>query len=294
MAGRALLLVVVLVAAACGGSTGSAGTPAPTIGAPGGSLDPGTSAVGGTGGPGQDLTPSGARWRIANFYRDAAGRPTDIDVYGDFNAQAGPLLKTVRYGTLSEFFDPGRLDDQGDANLSFYPAGRTGTDDQIGSQTATLKGDEVVTMAIATGENTSQNGTALGRWKTFYENGQDFPLPTAPTSGDAVLMADGVALAAFPNTTETFAFLGVDGTCLPSVEGGPDGGGQPLAPHSQQSYIYPAGSHNVTVHLANADCGAKSPYPAIPVALSAGERAWLFFYSPDDGQLQTLLVPVGS
>ncbi len=302
MAARALLVIVFLVAACSSG--GGAATPAPTLGgltgstAPGATNSPPSLGLGSPAAntPGPDVHPfrpsGGTMLRVVNLYKDASGAPTAIDIYGDFNAQTGNLLKTVPYATVTDWFDPGILDDQGDAELSFYATGRTSTDDQLGTQSATLKGTERITLVIGTGENKSSSGTQLARWKTISENANDFPLPTPPTSGDAVLMTDGIGLMAFPGTTETFMFLGVDGTCLPSVDSGTEGGGQPIGPSSQQSYIYPAGSHAVSLHLGQSECGAKGAYPDVTVDLKAGQRAFLFLYSPDGKSLKTLQVAI--
>ncbi len=229
--------------------------------------------------------------RIANLYRDASGKPTDLDIYGDFDATNAPRLITVPYGTVTDFFDPGVMDDQGDADWTFYPAGKTGRDDQIGMQQETLKATDRITMVIGDGESKSSTGTQLGMWKTIFETSTDFPLPTPPTAGDAVLMVDGVGITNLPNTSETFVFVGIDGTCLPSVEQGAAAGGEPRGPHSQQNYLYPAGSHAVSLYLTNPDCTGKSAYPDTTVALNAGQRAFLFYYTPDDKTLKGLLVP---
>jgi hypothetical protein len=296
MAARALLLVVLLVAA-CGG--GSTPTPAPTLGGLGGSTAPGSTSAPATPvatNPGSDVKPfrssGGTQLRVVNLYNDASGKPSSIDIYGDFNAQAGSLLKTVPYATATDWFDPGVLDDQGDAEWSFYPTGKTTDDDQIGNQSETLDGTERITLVIAAGENKGSTGTQLARWKAMYENGKTFPLPTAPTSADAVLMTDGIGLMAFPGTTETFMYLGVDGKCLPSVDSGVDGGGQPTGPSSQQSYIFPAGSHAVSLYLGQTDCTGKAAYPDVTVNLKAGQREFLFFYSEDGKTLKTLQLPV--
>jgi hypothetical protein len=308
MARRAgLLLTVVLAAAACSGTGGPGGSggSAPTLPGLGGSPNPGTSTAPAQtlnlqptqtsapiGGNNPSFRPSGAQVRIANLYRDADGKGQPLDIYGDYSAQAGPMLVTVPYGTVSDWFDPGLTDAQGDMELSFYPTGKTTQDDQIGSQTETLKGTERITMAIATGDHQGPGGVALGQWKVWFENSEQNPLPTAPAAGQAVLLVDGIGLQAMPGSTETFVFVGVDGTCLPSVDQGPDAGGQPWGPGSQQSYLFPAGSHAVSLHLATPDCKAKSPYPDTTIDLQAGARAFAFYFTPDDKTLNALIVPL--
>jgi hypothetical protein len=297
VAARALFLVMVIVAAACG--SGSTPTTAPTI--------PGSTAASsfvvptlppastGGGGLGNNLKPSGAKMRIANLYTPATGTPPALDVYGGFNAQAGPLLVTVPYGTISDWFDPGVLGDNGDASLSWYPQGKTGPDDSIGTQTETLKGGEVITMFIGAGDadNKTQSGLQNSRWKVFFEKATDFPLPS-PIAGKAVLMADGLALGAVPGTSETFLYVSVDGTCLPDVEGTSDNTAQPFGPQSQQNYVAPAGSKDAYIEVPGEngapDCTSKGTLTPIHYDVAAGERAWLMFYSPDGKTLKVLQV----
>ena len=65
-------------------------------------------------------------------------------------------------------------------------------------------------------------------------------------------------------------------------------------PGSQQSYIFPAGAHPVSTYLGQPDCKTKSPYPNVPVTLNAGQRAFLFYYSPEGKTLKSMLLPIGS
>jgi hypothetical protein len=305
MAGRALLLVVVLIAAACGG--GSTATTAPTLGgqpsaAPGQSAAPSlvipTLPPVGGGGGGPALKPSGAKMRIANLYTPATGTPPALDIYGGFSAQAGPLLVTVPYGTISNWFDPGVLGDNGDASLSWYPQGKTGSDDSIGTQTETLKGGEQITIFIgaADADNKTQSGIQNARWKVFFETDTNNPLPS-PIADKAVIMADGVALAAVPGTSETFLYVSVDGTCLTNVEGTSDNTAQPFGPESQQNYVAPAGSKDAYIELPGPngapDCASKGTLTPIHYDVAAGERAWLAFYSPDGKTLKALQVKPG-
>src|SRR4051812_2675953 len=100
------LIVVAVMVAACSGGPGATGAPttasraplaggtsAPASAAPGttaeASAAPGTDAAasaastqaGGGGINLMSLRPSGAKLRIANLYRDASGKPTDLDIY---------------------------------------------------------------------------------------------------------------------------------------------------------------------------------------------------------------------
>jgi hypothetical protein len=304
MAGRALLLIVVLMAAACGG--GSTATTAPTLGTPP-SAPPGVSTapslviptlppLGGGGGPA--LKPSGATMRVANLYTPATGEPPALDIYSGTSAQYGTLVASVPYGTISDWFDPGVLDASGDASLTWYVHGKTGQNDDIGNQTETLKGGEQITVFIAAGDadNKNSSGIQFARWKVFFDNGADFPLPS-PVAGKAIVMADGIGLSAVPGTSETFLYMSVDGECLPNVEGGSQGTPQPWGPGSQQSYLAPAGSKEMHIELPGTngipDCKSNGKFPPFKYDVAAGERAWLAFYSPDGKTLKALQVKVG-
>jgi hypothetical protein len=107
-----------------------------------------------------------------------------------------------------------------------------------------------------------------------------------------VLIVDGLGVPVLPGTTETFLYVGVDGTCLPGVDQGVDQGGQPVGPQSVQNYIWPGGSHALSFHLGQPDCKAKAAYPDVTVALDAGRRAFLFLSSPDGKSLKALQVPI--
>ena len=159
-------------------------------------------------------------------------------------------------------------------------------------QTETLTGTERITMVIGDGDNKSPNGTQLGQWKTIYETSTDNPLPTAPTASDAVLMIDGVGLIALPGTHGDLRLHGRRRHVPAERRPGHRCGGQPWGPRSQQNYLFPAGQHAVSLHLATPDCTATSPYPDTTVDLKAGQRAFLFYFTPDDRTLKSLLVPV--
>ena len=290
--------LVGLLAAACSrGQAGAAGASQPASSGGGGTAA--TPAI--SGGGRAPFRASGAVVRVVNLYNGGANGPGPIDVYGDFKATGTPLI-TVPYGTVTNWFDPGILDDQRNATVTFLPAGKTGTDDEIRWKGDTLNGGERITMVVAKNENTNSSGGLIksspGLLSVTYDNGTTYPLPTPP-AGQSVLIVNNVALQAahkFPGTNEPNLFIATGKDCLPTIDSDPLNGPQPISAWATSSFAMPAGSQSVSFHLVNADmnCSGKSVFPEIPVQLAAGSQTFLFLYSPDGKVLKNLVVPVGN
>lgn len=298
--GRHFVFVALgLLAAACsGGQAGAGGASQPASSGGGGTAE--TPAI--SGGGRAPFRASGAMVRVVNLYNGGANGPGPIDVYGYFKATGTPLI-TVPYGTVTNWFDPGILDDQRNATLTFLPAGKTGTDDEIRWKGQTLKGGERITMVVAKNENTNSSGGLIkssdGLLSVTFENGTAYPLPTPP-AGQSVLIVNNVALQAlhkFPGTDQTFLFIATGKDCLPTIDSDPlnGPGPQPISSWGgNSSFAMPAGSQSVSFHLAPLNCSGKSLFPEIPVQLAAGRQTFLFLYSPDGKALKNLVVPVGN
>jgi hypothetical protein len=304
-------LVGLLTAACSGGQAGAGGASQLASSGGGGTAATPAISVGGR----APFRASGALVRVVNLYNGGANGPGPIDVYGDFKATGTPLI-TVRYGTISNWFDPGILDDQRNATLTFLPAGKTGTDDEVAHKKSdTLKGGERTTIVLAKNQNTNSSGGLIksddGLLSETVENGTTYPLPTPPAS-QSVLIVNNVALQAlhkFPGTDQTALFIATGKDCLPTIDSDPLNGSilvdqlgrvspapQPISSWGTVSFAMPAGSQSVSFHLVNAymNCSGKSVFPEIPVQLAVGGQTFLFLYSPDGKVLKNLVVPVGN
>ena len=291
--------LVGLLAAACSGGQAGAGSASQPASSGGGGTAATPSISGGGRAP---FRASSAVVRIVNLYNGGANGPGPIDVYGDFKATGTPLI-TVPYGTVSNWFDPGILDARRNYTLTFLPAGKTGTDDELAHKKSdTLKGGERITIVLAKNENTNSSGGLIksddGLLSETVENGTTYPLPTPP-AGQSVLIVNNVALQAlhkFPGTDQTALMIATGKDCLPTLDADPlnGTGPQPISPWGTRSFAIPAGSQSVSFHLSPLNCSGKSLLPEIPVQLAAGRQTFLFLYSPDGKVLKNLVVPVGN
>ena len=324
MMGRLLLLLAVILLSACSGASaappppapGPRGGPAPprpggAAGAAAPSQTPGAiqtlpaDSAGGSGAPvagtsggplplPSGFRPSGAQVRVANLYRSigSTGAPGAIDVYGDYGADGTPLA-IVPYGTISDWFDPGILDDARNAEMTFYPHGAQGSDSEIASQGETLKGTERITIVMTASDNKNASGQSFGMWQMVFETSTVNPLPTPPADQAEVLLVT-LALPEIPGVTADYVYMGAGGDCLRSVGGGD--GPQPIAANRVTTglmpFVIPTGPHTLTFHLDAADCRGKGVLDDIPVQLAAGQRTFVLLYSPDGSVVRSLLVPV--
>ena len=182
---------ILVVGCSSGGSA-----PSGAASSDGGRGSPASSAVTGVPSAGGGLPagnrPSGAKVRIVNAYAPLNGDPGPIDVYaapwaGDGDA---PLL-SVPYGTVSEYFDPTVSDDAGDMFLSMYWAGTKGNGSELISQTETLKGGEVITFIVATGDSTQDSGRRFGSIQAFFQTASGGALgQSTPAPGKSLLLVD--------------------------------------------------------------------------------------------------------
>ena len=304
---RAMVLAAVFVAS-CGGAGGAAtNQPVASPGQPSDAAAPtgtGVAAVAtdvpasaaGNGQPGS-IRASGARIRVVNLYNGAAALSA-IDVYGNYQAIGAPLM-SVPYGTASDWFDPGILDDQRNAEVTFFPAGKHTPDDLLVDQSETLRGTERITMILGTGDNKKADGTSYGQLEVQFENSTMNPLPT-PHSNQSLVEVDPLSLAGWPgaggSAPSGYMYLSTGSGCLKTVgnEGDDTVGVQPLSAHRGSArFSIPAGAQKLSLH-ASETCTDSSPYPDIAVNLTAGQAARVLLYSGNGKDLNTLVLPFGS
>lgn len=114
---------------------------------------------------------------MINAFTPVTSDPGPIDVYGDaFVDDDWTPLASAPYGTMSEFFDPTAMDEEGNGLLRFYPAGPKGSDDRPMSQSFTLGAGDTYTVFVMTSARRMAvlAGTAIsGRsWSLWSHSGR--------------------------------------------------------------------------------------------------------------------------
>ena len=289
---------LLLVGCSSGGSAPSGA--ASSDGSPGSSdLAASTGAPAGGGLPAGNR-PSGAKVRIVNAYAPLDGDPGPIDVYAAPWASDGdtPLL-SVPYGTVSEYFDPTVSDDAGDMFLSMYWAGTKGNGNELVSQTETLKGGEVITFIVATGDSTQDSGRRFGSIQAFFQtaSGEAFGQST-PAPGKALLLVDTNGTENVLTAPDSTAWYFSAGTgCTKAINDdtntlsgvGPGGGSTyQLDPGSYTGSIHAYASDDTTIPT----CDNPALVGNLAIKAVADQTAILLVYAPKDGDLRTLLIPL--
>ena len=295
-----LIAACILVVGCSSGGSAPSGA-ASSDGGPG---SPASSAATGVPSAGGGLPagnrPSGAKVRIVNAYAPLNGDPGPIDVYaapwaGDGDA---PLL-SVPYGTVSEYFDPTVSDDAGDMFLSMYWAGTKGNGNELVSQTETLKGGEVITFIVATGDSTQDSGRRFGSIQAFFQtaSGGTFGQST-PAPGKALLIVDTTGVEnviAKPDSATWFFSAGTG--CTKGINddansltgAGPGSGG---------TYQLDPGSYTGSIHAYAKDdpsiptCDNAALIDKLAIKAVADQTAILLIYAPKDGDLRTVFIPL--
>jgi hypothetical protein len=302
----AFLITALIVAGCGGGGAGATNQPVPTRGQASGGAAPTVAgqpaatdvpaSADGIGQPGS-FRASGAKIRVVNLYSDGSAAPAAVDVFGDFQALGAPLM-SVPYGTASDWFDPGILDDQRNAEISFFPAGRYTADDLLIDQSETLQGTERITMIVGKGDNKKSDGTSSGQLEVGFENSTVNPLPT-PHANQSLVEVDPLSLDSWPgagsSAPDGYMYLSVGSGCLKTVGTEDDNtvGVQPLSAHRGSArFSIPAGAVKLSLHPSDA-CTDTSPYPDIAIDILAGQAARLLLYSANGKDLKTLVVPFG-
>ena len=295
-----LIAACILLAGCSSGGSGPAGAGA-SADSPGASVTSGASGV-----PAASLglpdghRPSGAKVRIVNAYAPLNGDPGPIDVYAAPWAGEGdkPLL-SVPYGTVSDYFDPTVSDDAGDMFLSMYWAGTKGNGSELVSQTETLKGSEVITFIVATGDSAQDSGRRFGSIQAFFQkaSGGTFGQST-PAPGKALLIVDTTGVEnviAKPDSTTWFFSAGTG--CTKGINDDANsltGAG----PGSAGTYQLDPGSYTGSIHAYAKDdpsiptCDTAALIDQLAFKAVADQTAILLIYALKDGDLRTVFIPL--
>ncbi len=276
-----------------GAASGGGGPAASDAGAAAGSAAAGGGVPAGN-------RPSGAKVRIVNAYTPLNGDPGPIDVYAAPWAADGdtPLL-SVPYGTVSPYFDPTVSDDAGDMFLSMYWAGTKGNGSELVSQTETLKGGEVITFIVATGDSTQDSGRRFGSIQAFFQTASGGDLgQSTPAPGKSLLVVDTNGtenVIAKPDSATWFfsagsgCTKGINDDANSLTGAGPGGGG---------TYQLDPGSYTGSIHAYAKDnssiptCDNPALIGNLAIKAIAGQTAILLIYAPKDGDLRSLFIPL--
>lgn len=296
-----LIAAGVLVVGCSSGGSGSAGSQASTS-APGGAEPNVTSGVPAAGGglP-EGHRPSGAKARIVNAYAPLDGAPGPLDIYASpWAAEDDTPLLSVPYGTASAFFDPTVSDNAGDMALSAYWAGTTGNGSELISQSETLKGGEVITFIITTGDSTQDSGRRFGQIQSFFAeaSGGTFGQAT-PEPGKALLVVDTVGIdQVLPATDGSTWYFGTGNGCTKAIDD--DANTLTAAgPGSAGTYQLEPGAYTGSIYAYGSDfngfptCDGSPLVGDVGIQAVADQTTVLLVYAPKDGDIRTLVVPLG-
>lgn len=296
----------VVVIAAClllvgcsSGASAPSGT-ASSDGSPGASNPAAATGAPAAGGLPAGHRPSGAKVRIVNAYAPQNGDPGPIDVYAAPWAGDGdtPLL-SVPYGTVSGYFDPTVSDDAGDMFLSMYWAGTKGNGSELISQTETLKGGEVITFIVATGDSTQDSGRRFGSIQAFFQTASGGALgQSTPAPGKSLLLVDTNGtenVIAKPDSTTWYFSAGTGCTKAINDDANTLSG---VGPGSGSTYQLDPGSYTGSIHAYASDatdlptCDNSPLIGNIAIKAVADRTVVLLIYGPKDGDFRTLFIPL--
>lgn len=287
------ILAVGLLVGACSSGTGTDGPGATEPDGAAFTLPPDAGAPG--------RLPSGAKVRVVNAYAPLNGDPGPIDVYAaPWVLEGATPLITIPYGTVSPFFDPTVSDEQGNMFLSMYWAGTNGNGNQLIDQTETLKGGEEITFILTTGPSTQDSGRHYGQLNVFFARvkGDLLGQPT-PNPGKGLLFVDTIGIDNVqPSTVGGAWYFGTGDGCTKTINDdtytltgvGPGSSATfELDPgtYAGELHAYPSGYDSFP------DCSNSALIGNMPVTITDGGSAVLLIYAAQEGDLQSLFIPLG-
>ncbi|HJP88764.1 MAG TPA: hypothetical protein VJ850_07025 [Candidatus Limnocylindrales bacterium] len=297
MFGRGLAtgMAIVALVAACGGGGGPAQTGGPGSTDDGGAV-PTFNAGGGGGGGGGGNQVSGAKVRVFNAWSPDGGTGGSVDVYGDaFVGADSKALIAVPYGTLTDFFDPGVFDTEGDAMITFLPAGVKDQAKVLMNQSETLKAGDVLTIYLGTGSKNS-DGTTGAFDQVYFHKVVDGGGANTPPPGKSMLIVTSSGLdAIMTSQADRTWYVGIGSGCEPGLGSGP-GITTTVSPGATGAeYDIAPGSYTVAIYSEPSDqAGTCTGEPIAQAHLDAkaNERAVFILYAPKDGQLTSQMIPL--
>lgn len=236
---------------------------------------------------------SGALIRVFNAYTPLNGEPGPIDLYPEpFVLEGATPNRSVPYGTLSEPFDPTVKDDDGNMFLSAYWGGTTGNGDNLVNKTETLKGGEVITYFIATGDVTQEgSGRRFGSIQAFFHDPPSGGLSTDVPAGKGLLTVSTIGLDKVLSAPESYGlYFGTGAGCTKAI-GDTDFSQTGVGPGSAADFALDPGDYTGTVYN-DATCAANPIVANVPFTIEEGGRNVLFVYAPKDKDFRSAVVPL--
>lgn len=234
--------------------------------------------------------------RVVNLYIDDAGETRVVDVWGRRTFTNGPVLlaEGIGFGEASDFF---KTPDGYVVDIVLGGAGPDG--EGVGSLFNTAEGEQATTLWVWDDQNGSSS------WLLPEADPEpSYPIHPIPEAGSGVVVLNAMQL--IPHVADSFArsFLVGEadtGTCLTQSEQIEKLNDDPIVGGTQHTYhVYPAGTLSFTLHEWPAPAGTEpcsdeplhGPYR---VSVPDGGLAWVFLYT-DDGfaTVKTLEVPWGT
>jgi hypothetical protein len=294
MTGRIAVIVLSLLAAACGGG------PTATLPALGGG--PSTPAGGGgpTAGTGQ-LPVSGSRVRVVNLFADPSGGH-ELDVYGFGGSEISSdrvLVGTVGYGQVTDWFDPGFISGSSGGRTVSIAVYRKGEQQQLAGMSDTSVDPGVWATVIVQPPDTFGVGLRMTFDKRPETNRADVP---STTPGNALLVTSSEGLADAERAKDVF-YASVGDFCLPGKFSDPAIEkilGHPAPQPIGSELVVKPGSHTLTIHAAPTNAGdvascKDTPLANAPLQAASGDRIYVFLYAtPGQPDLRLLLVPLAA
>jgi hypothetical protein len=283
------LFVIACLASACAGAgpgaTTGTGNAGPSEPAAGNTAEPG----GGTARPGTGGD-SGATIRLVNVWAEQGklGPSVRLRVFGDADS---PPLSEVAPGQVGQFVAiPKAQFGDSAATLEVIPA-TAGAEERGISIQGFNAGDRVTVAA----HGNLQDGTVGLAIHTTWEVGEPalgLPWPSiAPEK--AILMVYPGALMTLPDADAGVALAKADGTCLTKDNGEQETGG--FGGNVEQYYALDAGSTELDVAASpGASCQLEPDIGTVTINAAAGQRVALLPWGQGKGQIQLLVIDMGT
>jgi len=253
------------------------------------------------------IVPGGQAVRIANLFWDPTTGAVPLDVYAWTDAGAA-LVTTVKYGEVTEFFDPGMRTQAtfgGDVLVSLQPAGEPVQEEAFNLSELRMEIEPGLerTYVVGTGAPDPFFGNQVRPTTVYFdEAGGSFPL-AEPDAGRSLLFLTVNALVHTHDPIDFYISAGDGCLTQPGFAGlaQTSGVGDNSWGYEGPLEVIPDDNLELTLHQVPAGddpftqkCDGPPIAGPWPLALAAGQRAHLILYSiPGDPTIRSLILPFG-